>query len=376
MKKIRYIQTKNSIVFSYKGKKITINRIKDVVAGVPIESDESIKIRELLAKAKDDPTILDEDESPLLPLIDIDYALAATPFYIDKIHCKVYVDGVEVNEYLGKKIIQAKEGNKEYNHIINFWKKVEKNPLESARKELFLFLEHNGLPLTEDGYFVAYKSVRSDYYSAYNYAPNNPDNVLNKPGQWVLFDRSKVDTDRNRTCSNGLHAANYYYAHNVYGGGDVNKLITLIIDPSDVVAVPSDYNNQKMRVCAYFVLEDCSKEYTENFIKLPISLPAKEGKLVSISEVIPEIEEKKAPIIEEVSKEEDKEIDTKVEELKEETIIEEPEADAVVNDIKPIIEPNKLTFKSTVAKFIGDKVSKILHKQPRDPITGKFLKGN
>jgi len=86
MKKIRYIQTKNSIVFSYKGKKITINRIKDVVAGVPIESDESIKIRELLAKAKDDPTILDEDESPLLPLIDIDYALAATPFYIDKIH--------------------------------------------------------------------------------------------------------------------------------------------------------------------------------------------------------------------------------------------------------------------------------------------------
>ena len=272
MAKIKKMITNNSIVLIIKDKKYVVNRFDDVKGGVPVVNSTAEKVLAILKESVTNPDLLDADTSPILSLIDINVSLKNSPFYIDKVQCKVYVEGEEVNEYVSKKIIQANEAGKYFQHIVNFWKRLKQNPIESARNELFLFLEHNGLPLTKEGYFIAYKTVRSDYYSSYNYKVGNPDNVLNLPGTWVTFKREDVDARRNVTCSNGLHAANYHYAVKEYGS---DKALTLIIDPADVVTIPSDYKNQKMRTCAYYVLEDCKGEFKENFIDEDYNLPAK-----------------------------------------------------------------------------------------------------
>ena len=73
----------------------------------------------------------------------------------------------------------------------------------------------------------------------------------NSPGQILSMPRRDVDDNRERTCSYGFHAAAYSYARNFMGGG---RLIAVKINPADVVSVPSDYNNQKLRTCRYEVM--------------------------------------------------------------------------------------------------------------------------
>ncbi|UQJ95396.1 rIIB protein [Klebsiella phage CPRSB] len=76
----------------------------------------------------------------------------------------------------------------------------------------------------------------------------------NSPGVTVSMPRNMVDEDKTRTCSTGLHvAAKSYLPH--YGGG-VGRVIQVKVDPADVVAIPVDYNNAKMRVCRYKVMID------------------------------------------------------------------------------------------------------------------------
>jgi DNA-binding transcriptional regulator/RsmH inhibitor MraZ len=77
----------------------------------------------------------------------------------------------------------------------------------------------------------------------------------NHPGKTPKMDRKDVDPDRNQTCSRGLHVAAYIYAKDFYGNG---HLLEVKVNPKDVVAVPPDYNAQKMRVCEYFVVRECA----------------------------------------------------------------------------------------------------------------------
>lgn len=284
-KVIKYMALKNQFVFTYRGKKVTINRFSDVKAGIPIETPDSLKIVEILKNSINDPSLLDEDTSPLLRIIDVNSCLKDSPFRVDKVHCKVYIEGDEVNEYISKKIIEALDNGRKFEHIKNFWKRLKKNPDTATQNDLFKFLEYNGHPITAEGYFIAYKAVRPDYYSKFNYNSEKPqNNILNAIGTWVLFDRSNVDNDRNRTCSYGLHCANWDYAKNSYGSrGD--KLLEVLVDPADVVAIPSDYNNKKMRTCAYYVLQDALAERTDKFIDLEFDLPAKVGIEVLVNEV-------------------------------------------------------------------------------------------
>jgi hypothetical protein len=65
------------------------------------------------------------------------------------------------------------------------------------------------------------------------------------------MDRKDCDPDRKNACSRGLHVAAFSYAHDQYSNGN---LIEVKVNPRDVVAVPEDHNNEKMRVCEYEVL--------------------------------------------------------------------------------------------------------------------------
>lgn len=64
--------------------------------------------------------------------------------------------------------------------------------------------------------------------------------------------RSYVDTERTNTCSTGFHVTSMEYAKNMAASG--GHIMICKVNPSNVVSVPVDYNNQKMRVCEYGVV--------------------------------------------------------------------------------------------------------------------------
>ena len=114
--------------------------------------------------------------------------------------------------------------------------------------QLFAFLDKNRQAVTTDGDFIAYKRVRSDFKDIHSGTFDNT------PGTVVQMERNMVDDEPTRTCSNGLHVANWDYACNQFGGGE-GVMLAVKVNPADVVSVPIDYNQSKMRVCKYEVLE-------------------------------------------------------------------------------------------------------------------------
>ncbi len=168
----------------------------------------------------------------------------------------VTFNGVPINSYLSNKMIQFFREGLDIQHYCRFLENLMANPSMTSREELFLFLEAADLPITEDGCFLAYKGVTDDFKDIHSRTFDN------SPGQILSMPRRDVDDNRDRTCSYGFHAAAYSYARNFMGGG---RLIAVKINPADVVSVPSDYNNQKLRTCRYevmFEVEDADDTLT------------------------------------------------------------------------------------------------------------------
>lgn len=163
---------------------------------------------------------------------------------------RVVVNGVPAPEVLSNKIIRFSNEGLPFQPLLRFAENLQANPSFRAVNELFTFLEKNDHPLTENGNFIAYKRVRSTFKDIHS---NTMDNSV---GNVVEVNRNQVDEDSSRTCSHGLHVANWTYAHTQFASHDPGSDIMLEVEvnPADVVAIPADYNNAKMRVCKYKVL--------------------------------------------------------------------------------------------------------------------------
>jgi len=115
---------------------------------------------------------------------------------------------------------------------------------------LYDFMKSAGIPLTDDGCFLAYKFVGNDYKDCYSRT------IDNSVGSVVKMDRNKVDDDPNRTCSRGLHVGNFEYSGSPSGD---RRVVICKVHPKDVVAIPVDYDAAKMRVCEYEVVGEVEK---------------------------------------------------------------------------------------------------------------------
>jgi hypothetical protein len=133
--------------------------------------------------------------------------------------------------------------------LCNFIARVRQNPSESIRARLYEFMEYGNMPLTEDGSFLAYKVVGPNYLDKHSRTINN------SVGKRVTMPRAKVDDNDNRTCSSGLHACSKEYVR-FFLSGSQDHLMVLKIAPEDVVSIPTDYNNTKLRCCAYDVIAE------------------------------------------------------------------------------------------------------------------------
>jgi len=174
-------------------------------------------------------------------------------FQIDSGTGEVTIDGETVKGVIVERIVEFYKKNLPYLPLVNFWKNIQANPSEESKEHLFMFLEANKMPITHDGCFLAYKNVKKtqqgdlvDMYSG---------SFCNNVGAVITMDRDRVNPDRHTTCSHGLHVASFDYAKDFWIHHDIDRvLLEVKVNPSDVVAVPSDYSNQKMRVCRYEVV--------------------------------------------------------------------------------------------------------------------------
>lgn len=177
----------------------------------------------------------------------------------------VYYKGEEVNSTLAEHISKIADSGEDVAKYVLFMDNLYQNPSKPAISELFDFirtgLKQNQLPpITDDGCFLAYKAVNA------NYTDCHTGTIDNSPGQKVEMERAAVDSDRHRTCSDGLHACLLSYLGSFTG----SRYMEVKINPRDVVSIPSDYNFAKLRCCMYEVIreltsEDMDTEYIKKF---------------------------------------------------------------------------------------------------------------
>ncbi|QHJ78868.1 MAG: hypothetical protein [Caudoviricetes sp.] len=161
---------------------------------------------------------------------------------------------LEIDSGLTQRIIDAMKAGKKFDFLLAFFENLMLNPSRRAVNELYGFLAHNDIELTEDGHFLAWKRVNANYTDMYT------GKISNKPGQVVEVPRNQVDEDSSRTCSAGLHvAAKSYLPH--YGGGR-GVIVQVKVHPRDVVSIPADYNDAKMRTCRYEVMKDVTSGFS------------------------------------------------------------------------------------------------------------------
>jgi hypothetical protein len=154
---------------------------------------------------------------------------------------------------LGERVREFADEDLPVGPLLKFWKRLNQNPSYDSVHRLFECLDKNNHPLLPDGRFLAWKRIRSDRKDFYSGKFDNSD------GSKPSVPRNQVDDDHKTACSYGLHISSYDYAKNHYHYGE-GLMVEVAIDPKDVVSVPTDYNDQKMRVTTYEVFGEVTEE--------------------------------------------------------------------------------------------------------------------
>lgn len=213
---------------------------------------------------------------------------------------KLYVDGDKLKGPISKHIRRMYRSGKEdqAEAVATFLEKLQANPSEYARDNLWVWLASNDFTITIDGDFIAYKGMAhagcfggyvidsdSDGLGledrvfgdrAFPDAPTSKNDgraivngqtivgyIPNPVGATVEMPRSEVDDGAHTYCSTGLHAGTYDFAHSFSGSSTV---AAILVNPRDVVSVPDA--GQKLRVCRYKVLEYVDGPYDEAVLDL------------------------------------------------------------------------------------------------------------
>lgn len=184
---------------------------------------------------------------------------------------------------LAEKFLELLEEADNNENVLNsltlFWKRLLLNPDKQVRHTLHNFITHNDIGITANGYILAVKSVklsggfdketgkRKVQYSeesgeviqlpinsSSKFIPHHSGNygMEIRMGEPVEMPREECDANPNNTCSRGLHVGSWDYVKAFGSYGADNVILEVLVCPSQVVSVPTDYNGQKMRCCVYY----------------------------------------------------------------------------------------------------------------------------
>jgi hypothetical protein len=171
----------------------------------------------------------------------------------------VYYNNRPLQNSLTDKMLGMLRDGHDIKPMVLFLENLLQNPSKRAVDELYNFLEHKGLGITEDGCFLAYKAVRENYLDKYS------GTISNKPGTVVEVQRNTVDDDASRHCSHGLHVGCLAYSGPTgwyHTAGD--KVLIVKVNPKDAVSVPTDHNFTKLRTCKYEVVGEFKGELNKS----------------------------------------------------------------------------------------------------------------
>lgn len=166
--------------------------------------------------------------------------------------------GELVHNHVVDRIFTFMQKGLPYKPLLNFLDKLMSNPSRRAVNELYKFLEHKNMPLTADGNFQAYKSVKVDYFD------HHTGKFSNKVGSVLEMARNNVCDDANIGCSHGFHCGSLSYAKSFGVGG--SRLLIVEINPADVVSVPTDSECQKLRTAKYKVVSEFVRPLDEPLV--------------------------------------------------------------------------------------------------------------
>lgn len=200
-----------------------------------------------------------KDIDEVIKLIDISRTMQE--FSTGRVTVKngqVWFDGAVLHDIIADRILEMYNQDIDFTYMVKFLENLVENPSEQSRNELYLFLENGNMPITEDGRFLAYKWVTDNYKDCHTRKFDNSVGKIHK------MDRSKVDPVRENTCSYGFHVCTHGYTK--FG----DRLMVVAVNPRDVVSVPVDYNNAKMRVSEYEVMYE---EKPEAYVAFDKSKP-------------------------------------------------------------------------------------------------------
>lgn len=214
--------------------------------------------------------------------------------YLVKRGMSVYlpsISEVSLPRDLVEKIIEAEREDDEekLSTFFNFWKLVSMNPDARVRDNLFWFCKRWDVKLTPTGLIRAYrnavlkeshkftveetKEIINNYYKQkflynnvtpeleekYNNIVNEDDSPVFtdhyshtttiKLGQPVSIPREECNPDQEQSCSRGLHVGGREWLNRGYFG---DTALEVLVNPADVVAVPTIDQYGKMRTCRYF----------------------------------------------------------------------------------------------------------------------------
>lgn len=170
----------------------------------------------------------------------------------------VTYEGAPIDDHLKDRVLAMVREGLDPEPWRKFVARIYANPSIASREELGLFLMNADLPITEDGCFLAYKKVTSDYKDCHTRQFDN------SVGQLLTMPRDEVDDNRHNTCSRGFHFCSRSYL-SCFGG---SRVMVVKIDPADVVSIPTDYNFAKGRTWRYEVVAELTQANLDEIERL------------------------------------------------------------------------------------------------------------
>jgi len=174
------------------------------------------------------------------------------------------VSELSVPKELALSILDAEDSNDtlRIETYRNFWTLLSLNPNEECRKNLWWFLQRNGLVVSKHGFFIAYRNVNPTNTEGV-YTDNHTHTFKIKIGEVVSMPREKCCADNNELCSTGLHCGSKDWLKHNYCG---TIGLTILVNPADVVSLPHADHYGKMRSCAYLPIDFCKFDAYGNVI--------------------------------------------------------------------------------------------------------------
>lgn len=184
----------------------------------------------------------------------------------------ILFDGDVIHSALSEQILRfLEQGVGDYAPLVRFWEKLASNPNEHSREQLYRWLKTHNFTISNEGDIVGYKGVipvgverMDDTFlsvhsgTAFVDGKQITGQIPNNPGTVITMPRSEVQHDPSIGCHKGLHVGTWAYASS-FGGR--NATLEVHVNPRDVVSVPTDCNDAKIRCCKYTIVQKLGNHY-------------------------------------------------------------------------------------------------------------------